>query len=36
MTRRDTNLRAMRNYALRLRGDKGDDLATVKVLESVL
>lgn len=32
----DTNLRAMRNYALRLRGDKGDDLATVKVLESVL
>ena len=32
----DTNLRAMRNYALRLKGNTGADLETVKVLESVL
>ena len=34
----DTNLRAMRNYALRLREKKGEsaDQATVRILESVL
>jgi phage/plasmid-like protein (TIGR03299 family) len=32
----DTNLRAMRNYAERLRGNQGRDMETVKVLESVL
>jgi phage/plasmid-like protein (TIGR03299 family) len=32
----DRNLRAMRNYGSRLRGAQGDDLATLKVLESVL
>jgi phage/plasmid-like protein (TIGR03299 family) len=32
----DTNLRAMRNYAQRLRGNQGRDMETVKVLESVL
>jgi len=32
----DTNLRAMRNYAQRLRGDQGADMNTVRILESVL
>jgi phage/plasmid-like protein (TIGR03299 family) len=32
----DTNLRAMRNYANRLRGNDGADMNTVKVLEGVL
>ena len=32
----DTNLRAMRNYAARLKGNQGRDMETAKVLESVL
>jgi phage/plasmid-like protein (TIGR03299 family) len=32
----DTNLRAMRNYAERLRGNRGSDMETVKALEMVL
>lgn len=32
----DTNLRAMRNYAARLRGNQGRDMETARMLESVL
>lgn len=32
----DTNLRAMRNYAQAMLGNRGTDMSTVKVLESVL